>query len=150
VVRRALAQENLEIDDAWQEQVERLEQENLGLLDAAVKSAERIEALEFALSGLVRHIEGDCVYADMDSHLDSAHAALAQEKQLETEALCTMSDKLKAAQARIEALERALRANMDWIGAPPADPHSYDSVREEAWALGVEALAQENQEVDDE
>jgi hypothetical protein len=47
--------------------------------------------------------------------------------------------------ARIEALEKALRANMEWIGAPPTDRHSYDSKREEAWAIGVAALAAEEE-----
>lgn len=34
-------------------------------------------------------------------------------------------------------LLRALEANMRWIGAPPTDPHSYDSAREHAWKLGM-------------
>lgn len=46
-----------------------------------------------------------------------------------------------ALRQRVEALERALKANMDWIGAPPRDRHSFDSVREQAWELGRKVLA---------
>ncbi len=36
-----------------------------------------------------------------------------------------------------QQLLRALEANMRWIGAPPTDPYSFDSVREHAWKLGT-------------
>ena len=35
----------------------------------------------------------------------------------------------------------ALKANMEWIGRPPVDRHSYDSKREDAWAMGKQAIA---------
>ena len=37
-------------------------------------------------------------------------------------------------------LLEALEANMEWIGPPPTDRHSYDSVRERAWKLGQAAI----------
>lgn len=35
----------------------------------------------------------------------------------------------------------ALKANMDWIGAPPTTPEAFDSAREDAWQKGLAALA---------
>lgn len=43
--------------------------------------------------------------------------------------------------AVVQELAAALTANMKWIGPPPTDKHSYDSVREAAWKLGQAALA---------
>ena len=40
-----------------------------------------------------------------------------------------------------DGLLAALKANLDWIGPPPTDPHSYDSKREDAWKLGKAAIA---------
>lgn len=42
--------------------------------------------------------------------------------------------------AKMAALAEALRAMMGWIGAPPTDSHSYDSVREDAWKQAQQAL----------
>ena len=39
------------------------------------------------------------------------------------------------------ALVEALEDNMNWIGPPPVDKYSYDSLREDAWAKGKAALA---------
>lgn len=47
---------------------------------------------------------------------------------------------LSAAEQRAGKLEEALELHMQWIGTPPTDPHSYDSLREEAWAKGKSAL----------
>lgn len=42
---------------------------------------------------------------------------------------------------KIKRLREALEAMMNWIGPPPVDQYSYDSVRESAWKLAKAALA---------
>ena len=37
-------------------------------------------------------------------------------------------------------LRHALKLHMEWIGPPPTDKHSYDSLREDAWKAGVAAI----------
>jgi hypothetical protein len=39
-----------------------------------------------------------------------------------------------------DALREALRLHMLWIGPPPTDRYSFDSLREDAWKLGVELI----------
>ena len=39
------------------------------------------------------------------------------------------------------ALVAALEKLMKWIGPPPVDKHSYDSLREDGWKAAKEALA---------
>ena len=41
---------------------------------------------------------------------------------------------------RAEQLSEALTAQMKWIGPPPTDPHSFDSVREDAWEKSLFSL----------
>jgi hypothetical protein len=43
--------------------------------------------------------------------------------------------------AAAPALYEALRLHMQWIGPPPIDRESFDSLREDAWRKGREALA---------
>lgn len=40
----------------------------------------------------------------------------------------------------IKDLADALMAHMNWLGAPPADPQFYDSLREDMWKIGKAAL----------
>jgi hypothetical protein len=40
----------------------------------------------------------------------------------------------------MDKLAKALEMNMEWIGTPPTDKHSFDSFREDAWRLGKDAL----------
>lgn len=47
-----------------------------------------------------------------------------------------------AAEAQRDAVVEALEALMAWIGPPPADRHSFDSIREDAWKKAKAALAQ--------
>lgn len=57
-------------------------------------------------------------------------------------------DTYSANQAEREVVERlaeALKMHMQWIGPAPTDAHSYDSLREDAWKLGIKALAAFNQ-----
>ena len=51
-----------------------------------------------------------------------------------------LSELVKLETLNTELLE-ALKANMKWIGPPPVDRHSYDNLREDAWALGKAAIA---------
>ena len=39
-----------------------------------------------------------------------------------------------------EKLYLALKMHMEWIGPPPKDKHSYDSLREDAWHRGQDAM----------
>jgi len=43
--------------------------------------------------------------------------------------------------AAAPALYEALRLHMQWIGPPPIDRESFDSLREDAWRKGQAALA---------
>jgi hypothetical protein len=43
--------------------------------------------------------------------------------------------------AAAPALYEALRLHMQWIGPPPVDRESFDSLREDAWRKGRAALA---------
>ena len=64
--------------DAWEEDVSELCTINAELNGVIIRQQKCIEALERALRLLVEHIEGNCVYADMDSHLEAAEAALRE------------------------------------------------------------------------
>ena len=52
-----------------------------------------------------------------------------------------LAHKLDDALQQNADLLAALKANMDWIGRPPVDRHSYDSKREDAWEMGKRAIA---------
>ena len=52
-----------------------------------------------------------------------------------------MLDKLEELKQQNAALVEALEDNMNWIGPPPVDKYSYDSLREDAWAKGKAAIA---------
>lgn len=43
--------------------------------------------------------------------------------------------------ARVIVMQQALEMHMEWIGPPPTSPECYDSPREDAWALGKQALS---------
>jgi len=63
---------------AWEEDVSDVCTINAELNGVIIRQQKCIEALERALRLLVEHIEGNCVYADMDSHLEAAEAALRE------------------------------------------------------------------------
>jgi septal ring factor EnvC (AmiA/AmiB activator) len=64
-----------------------------------------------------------------------------KEKWCATEArLAAVEAERDAARAECERLRVACKALMQWMGPPPADRYSYDSVREDAWNMARAAL----------
>jgi len=57
-----------------------------------------------------------------------------------TQMIGAQFNRWQAALQRAEQLTEALEAQMKWIGSPPTDPHSFDSVREDAWEKSLIAL----------
>ena len=48
---------------------------------------------------------------------------------------------LATAQAQVAVMAEALQKLMAWIGPPPKDRHSFDSLREDAWDMARKALS---------
>ena len=69
-------------------------------------------------------------------HIKCQHSDMAEMYRKEAE-------KTKALTSERDKLREAVEANMEWIGPPPTDPHSFDSLREDAWKLGQKALNSE-------
>ena len=111
------------------------------LLQQVWGDIERREGFGKEFGGLYAHADAwEKHIKRMNAAEDDRHELLAQIEALVNSRNNIHGDWFKAL-LRIEALERALRMQMEWIGPPHTDPNSYDSLREDAWAASVAALA---------
>lgn len=49
-------------------------------------------------------------------------------------------ERVRELEAEVRRLREALGLMMQWIGPPPADRHSFDSLREDAWKKAKAAM----------
>ena len=76
----------------------------------------------------------------MGTALEEMNLYIGLHKDIPREVIMRLCEYTAQLEADIEELREALKLNMDWIGPPPTDKHSYDSLREAAWAKGKTVL----------